>query len=69
MQLITHLQSAHGANHSTENAVLEELLDISLDIGSSDQSARVLLDLTKAFDVVDHDRNTPAATRLFVPTT
>ena len=48
------LQSAYRANHSTETAMLKVLSHILLAIDSGDLSALVLLDLTAAFDTVDH---------------
>jgi len=53
--LLPSLQSAYRANHSTETAVLKVLSDILLDIDSGDLSALVLLDLSAAFDTVDHE--------------
>ena len=48
------LQSAYRANHSTETAVLKVLGDILSAIDIGDFAARVLLDLSAAFDTVDH---------------
>jgi len=49
-------QSAYyAAYHSTETAVLKVLADILLAIDSDDLSALVLLDLSAAFDTMDHD--------------
>jgi hypothetical protein len=53
--LLPGLQSAYRANHSTETAVLKVLSDILLDLDSGDLSALVLLDLSAAFDTVDHE--------------
>ena len=53
--LLPRLQSVYRACHSTENAVLKVLSDIPLDIDAGDRSALVLLDLSAAFDTVDHD--------------
>jgi len=48
------LQSAYRANHSTETAVLRVLADILLALDRGDFAALVLLDLSAAFDTVDH---------------
>ena len=53
--LLPRLQSAYRAGHSTETAVLKVLSDILLAIAAGDLSALVLLDLSAAFDTVDHD--------------
>jgi len=53
--LLPRFQSAYRAYHSTETAVLKVLTDILLAIDSGDLSALVLLDLSAAFDTVDHD--------------
>ena len=49
--------------HSTETAVLEVLADILLALDSGDLAMLTLLDLSAAFDSVDHARNAtePAA--------
>jgi len=52
---LPRLQSAYHAGHSTEIAVLKVLSDILLAIDASDLSALLLLDLSAAFDAVDHD--------------
>jgi hypothetical protein len=49
-----HLDSC-GANHSIETAVLKVLSDILLAIDNGDLSVLVLLDLSAAFDMVDHN--------------
>ena len=53
-KLLPELQSAYRAFHSTETAVLKVLADIlfALDIG--DIAVLTLLDLSAAFDMVDH---------------
>ncbi len=48
------MQSAYRINHSTETAVLKVLSDILLAIDAGDLSALVMLDLSAAFDTVDH---------------
>ena len=53
--LLPDLQSAYRSNHSTETAVLKVLADILLALDSGDLAALVLLDLSAAFDSVDHD--------------
>ena len=53
--LLPWLQSAYRVVHSTETAVLKVLSDILLAIDSGDLPALVLLDLSAAFDMVDHD--------------
>jgi len=53
--LLPRLQSAHHAGHLTETAVFKVLSDILLAINAGDLSALVLLDLSAAFDTVDHD--------------
>ncbi len=52
--LLPRLQSAYRTRHSTETAVLKVLSDILLAIDAGDLSALVMLDLSAAFDTVDH---------------
>ena len=52
--LLPSLQSAYRANHSTETAVLKVLGDILLALDRGDFAALALLDLSAAFDTVDH---------------
>ena len=54
-QLLPRLQSPYRAGHSTETAVLKVLSDILPTIYPSNLSALVLLDLSAAFDTVDHN--------------
>lgn len=53
--LLPSLQSAYRANHSTETAVLKVLSDILLAIDAGNLSVLALLDLSAAFDTVDHE--------------
>jgi hypothetical protein len=53
-RLLPDLQSAYRAHHSTETAVLKVLSDILLAVDSGDLSMLTLLDLSAAFDTVDH---------------
>jgi len=54
--LLPRLQSAYRPpHHSTETAILRVLSDILLAIDAGDLSALVLLDLSTAFDAVDHN--------------
>ena len=53
--LLPCLQSAYRKHHSTETAVLKVLGDILLAVDSGDLSVLALLDLSAAFDTVDHD--------------
>ena len=55
MDLLPTLQSGFRANHSTETAILRVLSDIILAVDRGDLAALVLLDLSAAFDTVDHD--------------
>jgi hypothetical protein len=52
--LLPDLQSAYRAHHSTETAVLKVLSDILLAVDGGDLSMLTLLDLSAAFDTVDH---------------
>jgi len=53
--LLPRLQSAYRVHHSTETAVLKVLSDILLAVDNGDLSVLALLDLSAAFDTVDHD--------------
>ena len=53
--LLPDLQSAYRAHHSTETAVLKVLGDILRAVDSGDLAALALLDLSAAFDTVDHE--------------
>ena len=53
--LMPDMQSAYRAHHSTETAVLKVLADILRAVDSGDLAVLVLLDLSAAFDTVDHD--------------
>ena len=48
------LQSAYRVNHSTETAVLRVLADILLALDRGDFAALVMLNLSTAFDTVNH---------------
>jgi len=52
--LLPRFQSAYRAHHSTETAVPKVLTDILLAVDAGDLYAIVLLDLSAAFDTVDH---------------
>ena len=52
--LLPDLQSAYKVHHSTETAVLKVLSDILLALDSGDIGMLVMLDLSAAFDSVDH---------------
>jgi len=54
-RLLPDRQSAYRAFHSTETAVLKVLADILLALDSGDLAALTLLDLSAAFDSVDHE--------------
>ena len=51
----TRLQSAYRTHHSTETAALKVLADILLAVDNGDLSVLALLDLSAAFNTVDHD--------------
>jgi len=53
--LLPCLQSAYRKHHSTKTAVLKVLRYILLAVDSGDLSVLALLDISAAFDTVDHD--------------
>ena len=53
--LLPDLQSAYRAHHSTETALLKVLSDILMALDSGNLAMLTLLDLSAAFDSVDHD--------------
>ena len=53
-RLLPDLQSAYRAYHSTETAVLKVLADILRALDTGDLAVLKLLDLSAAFDTVDH---------------
>ena len=52
--LLPSRQSAYRAHHSTKTAVLKVLSDIMLALDSGNIAVLALLDLSAAFDSVDH---------------
>jgi len=53
-ELLPPLQSGFRAGHSTVTAILHVISDILLAVDRGDFAAPVLLDLSAAFDTVDH---------------
>jgi len=53
--LFPDLQSAYRSNHSMKTAVLKVLSDILLALDSSKLALPSLLDMSAAFDSIDHD--------------
>jgi len=53
--LLPSRQSAYRANHSTETAITAVYDEIVRAVDSGDMCAQVLLDLSSAFDTVDHE--------------
>ena len=53
--LLPDLRSAYRVMHSTETAVLKVLSDLLLAVDSGNLAMLTLLDLSAAFDSVDHD--------------
>ncbi len=54
-KLTEPLQSGFSAKHSTESVLLKVLNDILLAVDSCKNAVLLLLDLTAAFDTVDHN--------------
>ena len=54
LDLMVPVQSAYRAYHSTETALLRVMNDLLLAVDEWDGAALVLLDLSAAFDTVDH---------------
>jgi len=52
--LLPDRQSAYRAHHSTKTAVLQVVADILLALDSGNLAVLVLLDLSAAFDTIDH---------------
>ena len=53
--IVVSFQSAYRAGHSCETALLRVYNDIVTTVGKGNGSFLVLLDLTAAFDTIDHD--------------
>ena len=54
-KLIHYLQSAYKAKHSTESALLKVMSDLLNATDEGNVSVLALLDLSSAFDTIDHD--------------
>ena len=55
MVVINASQSAYKQFHSTETALLKVHNDINLNIDNGKVTALALLDISAAFDTIDHD--------------
>ena len=54
--IVDNFQSAYKAGHSCETALLRVYNDIVTTIGRGNGAMLVLLDLSAAFDTIDHDK-------------
>ena len=54
LNLMEHMQSAYQANHTTESALVHVKADILASMDKQEVICLVLLDLSAAFDMVDH---------------
>jgi hypothetical protein len=54
-ELYTPVQSAYRSNHSTETALLKVLNDMLISVDEGNGVMLVLLDLSAAFDTIDHE--------------
>jgi hypothetical protein len=52
--LYAKMQSAYRKNHSTETALIRVINDITIAIDNHQEAILVLLDLSSAFDTIDH---------------
>ena len=55
--IVDNFQSAYKAGHSCETALLRVYNDIVTTIGRGNGAMLVLLDLSVAFDTIDHDNS------------
>ena len=54
--IVDNFQSAYKTGHSCETALLRVYNDIVTTIGRGNGAMLVLLDLSAAFDTIDHDK-------------
>lgn len=52
--LLPHMQSAYRKNHSTETALIKVVNDILVSVDNNSDVLLILLDLSAAFDTIDH---------------